>query len=352
MLRLPVAARAVGQAVGQGAETQTGPSPPPMDLRPPPPPASGAPPPSPATSASCGLDAAQWHEESSRPSSTDYGAVGSARSPSPDPVGPAPGQFSDDFPRRPVAPDGRPVTRRTKEAMLAEAQAGGAERTIRGRRVVYVDHHHVHHHHHFHPASEVGNGSPGDVPPEADRKDLELRAEEDAERVRAHAARSKASDSHSARSRDGSLRKVGSYRGRTPRSREATAGSRSLTSASSSRGQLKSASTSLTAGFWPPDTEFTAESLFCRDSGAPWTGSTTASTFGGVSVGGTSLGETSVHTTIGTGKPKQLLSLSEYLSLISQLTPETRLKFSPYGVPRSARAMNALSASGVVEDDY
>jgi hypothetical protein len=35
---------------------------------------------------------------------------------------------------------------------------------------------------------------------------------------------------------------------------------------------------------------------------------------------------------------KQLLPLSEYLSLVSKLPPQTRLKFSPYGVPRSARA--------------
>jgi len=232
--------------------------------------------------------------------------------------------------------------------MSKQAEAQDGSERIRGRRVVYVDHHHVHHHHHFHPSSEWGN--PGDVPPEADRKDLELRAEEDAERARAPAARSKASGSHNARSRDGSLQKVGSARGRAPRSREATAGSRSLTSGSSSRGQIKSAST-LTAGLWAQDTEFTAESLVCRDSGPPWTGSTT-SAFGSVSYGGTSLGETSVHTTIGTGKPKQLLSLTEYLSLISQLTPETRLKFSPYGVPRSARAINSLGASGSAGDGY
>jgi hypothetical protein len=35
---------------------------------------------------------------------------------------------------------------------------------------------------------------------------------------------------------------------------------------------------------------------------------------------------------------KQSLPLSEYLNLISQLSPESRLKFSPYGVPKSNRA--------------
>lgn len=193
--------------------------------------------------------------------------------------------------QRPAVAAGRPFTRRMREAQ-ARAQQGN-----RSRRVVYVDHHHVHHHHHFHGASSWGG--PGDIPAEPERQPLELSAEADAEHARV-------------------------VRATTPRKAN---GAELATSKSS--GDSRSAGVAMGPGTADPpkpqglDTELvhTAQALFSRDS--TWPSSASAN------VRACTAAET---------KAKQLLPLSEYLALVSQLTPETRLKFSPYGVPRSARA--------------
>jgi len=204
---------------------------------------------------------------------------------------------------RPAGAPGRPFTRRMD-------RAGKDGKGNKGRKVVYVDHHHVHHHHHFHEPSDWGG--PGSIPPNAERQSLELTCETDAERAKslsgAGAAFQRKPPGHNV---GASVRPGGG--GRVASARVGTAGSAKPSSASRLSG---------------PEAElvYTAESLFSRDACWPLTMSTTLRT---------STGSSSTSPSAGS---KQLLPLSEYLSLVSQLTPETRLKFSPYGVPRSARA--------------
>lgn len=215
---------------------------------------------------------------------------------------------------RPTAPPagfpGRPLTRRMREAQQVQQAEAAKAQAARGRKVTYVDHHHVHHHHHFHGPSDWGG--PGDVPPEAERQSLEVSAEADAERAR---AASSGSPRKTARAHvyagGGRTRPVGGGRGGhgVPGVRDATAESSKPSSA-------------LRAAGFDANVDFNAEALFSRDGFWPSSSSVRTGT---------------ACSTIAPTAAKQMLPLSEYLRLVSQLAPETRLKFSPYGVPRTAR---------------
>jgi len=228
---------------------------------------------------------------------------------------------------RPVGAPGRPFTQRSCRPKLEASMRPASQRTAAGgRRIEYVDHHHVHHHHHFHLPSDWGG--PGDVPPEPERKELELRAEEDVERARGGAA-----PAHHAGGPGNACRKVsrrgqcGSSYGvrRFNRGTGRGASPRQGTARSGTRGNLFDTMT--------PDREFTAESLVNRD--------------GGWQPGSTDMSLTSAPATAGTiagSNAKQRLSLEQYLSLISQLPPQSRLHFSPYSTPHSARGISARGA--------
>jgi len=227
-------------------------------------------------------------------------------------VGDFPAQ--DEIPR-PVGAPGRPSTRRNKDRHAHEREG----QVPRGKKVVYVDHHHMHHHHHFHGPGDWGG--PGNIPPEMERESLQLAAESDAERGRAPGQ----GYPQKSQSSVGGGRSMNSARGgsRMHSARGNTAGSARLGTAGSLRPT-------------GPDAEliYTAEELFCRDAGWPATFST-------------SIGAGSNGSVAAPNAGKQLLPLTEYLSLVSQLAPQTRLKFSPYGVPRSARAAaRTLANSG------
>lgn len=221
--------------------------------------------------------------------------------------GPSRGQFFDES--RPVAAPTRPFTRRMRDESLMKGKPLDRGSTP-ARNIVYVDHTHVHHHHHFHGPS--AGGGPGSIPPEGDRQALEAAAETDAERSRGPALVGAAKSRNSARRVEA----------------RSTGGSRSARSAHSgtaSSWNNRHTSRSMT----PPDADriYTPESFFSRDPPCWPAGIMSSSTSSAVrtSTGG-------YGADAGT---KQSLPLGEYLSLISQLSPESRLKFSPYGVPRS-----------------
>lgn len=226
-------------------------------------------------------------------------------------------QLGEDIPR-PTAAPGRPFTRRMRESQNSKGKA----EVPRGKKIVYVDHHHVHHHHHFHGACDWGG--PGNIPPKAERQPLELSAEADSERTRVPSGvgSSLKAPSHAVggRARPGVGRHVGGFSS----ARVGTAGMAKPSSAFRPTG---------------PDSElvYTAQSLFDRDACWPNTVSTASRSGTGGSIAAP-------------GDAKSKLPLSEYLSLVSQLTPQTRLKFSPYGVPRSARA--TAGAVGAFEGPF
>lgn len=159
-----------------------------------------------------------------------------------------------------------------------------------GRNVVYVDHHHVHHHHHFHGTNDWGSGD--DIPPETVCKWLDRKAEIDVEHIHTVKLDSEVVARHKP-STHSSIR-------RRKRAQHCEGGDAFL-----------------------PEIDFSAELLVCRDIG-------TSMTFNGV---------TSATCVAGNGNTSQQekLPMQEYFALVSQLPMKTRLQFSPYSVPRSAR---------------
>jgi len=191
-------------------------------------------------------------------------------------------------PQRPTGAPGRPTTRRLPRRKPG-AGAGAREGppcSGRGREVVYIEHNYVHHHHHFHAA-----GSPGDLPPEKVRQ--------------VRAARAEISITGGSRRRSG--------RGGLAR------GGAGCVAAPKSIAELTHAD---------PDTDFSAESLMCRDPS--WAYSTRSTACSSSSAGQE-------------GRPRKKLPLQDYLTLVSVLPSEARLGFSPYALPWSARRGGAAA---------
>eukprot|EP00427_Karlodinium_veneficum_P068193 CAMPEP_0169314192 /NCGR_PEP_ID=MMETSP1017-20121227/4975_1 /TAXON_ID=342587 /ORGANISM="Karlodinium micrum, Strain CCMP2283" /LENGTH=258 /DNA_ID=CAMNT_0009408091 /DNA_START=54 /DNA_END=827 /DNA_ORIENTATION=+ len=203
---------------------------------------------------------------------------------------PSENQAEFDMPR-PAAAPGRPLTRRMRDGY------GSMERqTAQSRKVVYVDHHHVHHHHHFHEAGE--GGKLGSIPSEGERQNLELEAEAGVERARGPPY----STSQAFPRKAG----VGQGQSRSNDVRRFHGSVRVGIAGPKSKQYLLS----------PPPTAdgiYTAESLFSRDPcwpvGMPSTGMRTCTV-----------------STSENSNAAQSLPLGEYLNLISQLKPESRLK--------------------------
>jgi len=249
---------------------------------------------------------------------------------------------------RPPGAAGRPQTRRVPRAEGRQSRQQQLKQA--GQQVVYVDHHHVHHHHHFHRADAWPGATPGDVPPEPDRRDKEARAQADSEF--AHAASAMVGGSSTSSTRRGvggrSTASCGPMRRPCPStasamlrgsSRQRARGHSADPSpphlavahavASGGVGSLALAPTAMA----PPQMDFSAEALVCRDSCWPESGMTftTSSVVSQVASGGSKV------------QPRKL-PLNEYFSLISRLPGESRLKFSPYSVPRSGRNYGAMTA--------
>lgn len=228
------------------------------------------------------------------------------RQPAPEAAGPGP------------APGGR------REGSAGRRKGGGGGAAPPGARIVYVDHHHVHHHHHFHPPAAWG-GAPGDVPPEAERGALERHAQQDVEDHAQRAAQRRNAAAAAGKPRNRAA--AGGGRGSMPAPRKAWAAT----------GAVGPQRVGTAVGRGPPrqravldvDADVTAEELMPRDADWPAGSTICFNRSSGPSPPGTA----------GRNAGKGLLPLSDYLGLISQLSPQSRLKFSPYSVPQSARGL-------------
>eukprot|EP00928_Gymnodinium_smaydae_P025361 TRINITY_DN20223_c0_g4_i1.p1 TRINITY_DN20223_c0_g4~~TRINITY_DN20223_c0_g4_i1.p1 ORF type:complete len:316 (+),score=69.84 TRINITY_DN20223_c0_g4_i1:42-989(+) len=267
-------------------------------------------------------------------------------------------QHSRRAPRSAAGASASEAGSRRAEAATVQSHSEAVVREVGGRRVVFVDHHHAHHHHHFH--SRDAWGGPGFGMPEALQRARERWAETAAEeRLQGAAAASSTAEAElggpcAAASAGSRGRLLGGSRG---------ASAATFASAGSSRGGGRSAvaKPQRPASLWPgavADTNFSAEALVCRDPTTEETllaaltasSASLADAEADASASGASLvaalkvprSRLSADGDLGVTASKltseeQPMPLDEYFGLFAQLSPQRRLKFSPYSAPLSAR---------------